>query len=149
MRSKMWPQLYEKLMIAKIETEKYKAELPIQEESYHVLTVFRRVRWSPKITLMKSSLLYGVGTWRLTDRYAKKTKAVEMDAIRRFFREYLEEQRYETNQSKITRNNTGRHWKKLLVWYEHVNQMNYERLSKQPGNQRKNVKEDSLRKVGR
>lgn len=34
-------------------------------------------------TLMKSSLLYGAETWRVTDKYMKKkTEAVEMDTMR-------------------------------------------------------------------
>ena len=36
--------------------------------------------------LIKSSLLYGSETWRLTENNKKRVEATEMDALRRFSR---------------------------------------------------------------
>jgi hypothetical protein len=36
--------------------------------------------------MMKSSLLYGSETWRLTDNNKRRVKATEMDALRRSWR---------------------------------------------------------------
>ena len=83
--------------------------------------------------LIKSSLLYGSKTWRLTENNKRRVEATEMDVLRR--------------SSKISRNNRIRNVtmrqqigleetiikeseQNQLTWYGHVQRMAEERLPK-------------------
>lgn len=95
--------------------------------------------------MVKSVPLYGAETWRLTDRYAKRLEAVEMDALRRSLHIF--------RMDKV-RNDDIKGWMGIegsisddisrtqLVWYRHVKRMEDTRLPKQtlewqPSNRRR------------
>ena len=96
-------------------------------------SVFFRILWSRDIreerklniyyALIKSSLLFGSETWRLTENNKRQFEAIEMDAPRRSsrisrkgrIRNVVIRQQIEQNQ---------------LTWYGHVQKMAEERLSK-------------------
>jgi hypothetical protein len=83
--------------------------------------------------LIKSSLLYGAETWRLTENNNRRVEATEMDALRRSSR---------ISRKERIRNLTIRQQNRLeeiiikeieqnqLTWYGHVRRMVEERLPK-------------------
>ncbi|XP_030760238.1 uncharacterized protein LOC115885465, partial [Sitophilus oryzae] len=46
-------------------------------------SIIKRIKFNIHETMIKSNLLYGAETWRITERYKKRIEAVEMDVIRR------------------------------------------------------------------
>jgi hypothetical protein len=83
--------------------------------------------------LIKSSLLYGSETWRLTENNKRRVEATEMDALRRSSRISRKERIInvtirqqigleETIVKEIERNQ--------LTWYGHIRRMAEGRLSK-------------------
>lgn len=85
-------------------------------------------------TIIKSTLLYGSETWRMTERQKRMLEATEMDALRRSARISRvdrirnEDIRQEMGlQDTIIRDIEG----KQLTWYGHVQRMTDHRLPKQ------------------
>lgn len=107
------------------------------------ISCLNSILWSKEITkkrkyniyesMIKSTLLYGAETWRLTERYKKKIEAVEMDAIRRSLRI----SRMDKIRNEIIKERMGIEGtiiddieRKQLTWYGHVNRMHEGRLPK-------------------
>ena len=84
-------------------------------------------------TLIKSSLLYGAETWRLTENNKRRVEATEMDVLRRSFRI----SRKERIRNVTIRKQTGLEEpiikeieQNQLTWYSHVQRMAEGRLPK-------------------
>lgn len=96
-------------------------------------------------TLVKSSLLYGAESWRITEANRRKLEAVEMDAFRRT----LGVSRRDRVPNEEIRQRIGIEGslttdieQKQLIWYGHVQRMNDDRIPKRvmqwiPQNRRK------------
>jgi hypothetical protein len=83
--------------------------------------------------LIKSSLLYGSKTWRLTENYKRRVKAKEMDALRRSSRISRKERiRNVTIRQQIGLEETviKETEQNQLTWYGHVQRMAEGRLAK-------------------
>ena len=81
--------------------------------------------------IIKSNLLFGAETWRLTENNKRKLLAVEMDAIRRSARtSRLDRVRNETIRDKMGRQKTivEEIESAQLKWYGHVRRMDNTRL---------------------
>lgn len=85
-------------------------------------------------TIVKSTLLYGAETWRITEKYKAKVEVIEMDAMRRSLRisrgdrvrnEVIKEQ---MNIEDTIRKDID---KKQLTWYGHVCRMPETRLPRE------------------
>lgn len=99
--------------------------------------ITRRRKLNIYNTIIKSSLLYGSETWRLTERTKKMIEATEMDALRRSAR---------ISRIDRVRNDDVRQLMKIedtvinvieqkqLIWYGHVQRMQDCRLPKQAMN---------------
>jgi len=82
---------------------------------------------------MKSSLLYGSETWRLTENNKRRVEATEMDALRRSFRMSRKDRiRNVTIRQQIGLDETviKETEQKELRWYGHVQRMAEGRLPK-------------------
>jgi hypothetical protein len=83
--------------------------------------------------LIKSSLLYGSETWRLTERNKRRVEATEMDALRRSsrisrklrIRNVIVRQQIGLEETIIKETEQNQ-----LTWYGHVQKMTEGRLSK-------------------
>ncbi|XP_018369959.1 PREDICTED: uncharacterized protein LOC108765651 [Trachymyrmex cornetzi] len=84
-------------------------------------------------TMIKSSLLYGVETWRVTERNRRKP-AVEIDAIRKALRisrrDWIRNEEIK-NRMGIEGTIAEAIEKRKLIWYGHINSMGKGRLLKQ------------------
>jgi hypothetical protein len=83
--------------------------------------------------LIKSSLLYGFETWRLTENNKRRVKAIEMDALRRSSRiSRNERMRNVTIRQQIGLEETivKEIEQNQLTWYSHVQRMAEGRLFK-------------------
>jgi len=83
--------------------------------------------------LIKSSLLYGAETWRLTENNKRRVEAAEMDALRRSSRISRKERiRNVTIRQQIGLEETiiKEIEQNQLTWYGHVQRMAVERLPK-------------------
>jgi hypothetical protein len=85
------------------------------------------------MTLIKSNLLYGSETWRLTENNTRRVEATEMDSMRRSSRI----SRKERIKNVIIRQQTGLEEtivkeieQNQLTWYGHVQRMAEGRLPK-------------------
>lgn len=96
-------------------------------------SITKRRKFNIYETMIKSNLLYGAETWRITERYKKRIEAVEMDAIRRSMG-ISRQQRIRNNTIKqqmgIEGTITQDIEKKQLIWYGHVERMNNTRWPK-------------------
>ncbi|KAL3289049.1 hypothetical protein HHI36_003492 [Cryptolaemus montrouzieri] len=81
-------------------------------------TVSKDKKFTIYDTMLKSILLYGSATWRITDRNRKKVEATEMDEIRSMI---ISRRMGLTNE--IVR--------RQLTWYGHVQRMDNYRVQKQ------------------
>jgi hypothetical protein len=73
--------------------------------------------------LIKSSLLYGSETWRLTENNNRRVEATEMDALKRFFRILRKDRiRNVTIRQQIVQEETiiKEIEQKQITWYGHV-----------------------------
>ena len=83
--------------------------------------------------MIKSSLLYGSETWRLTENYKRRVETIEMDALRRFSRISRKERirnvtiRQQTGLQKTLIKDIEQN---QLTWYDHVQRMAEGRLRK-------------------
>lgn len=109
-----------------------------------IITCLNSIFWSKEITkrrkfniyetMVKSTLLYGAETWRITEKYKAKVEAVEMDAMRRslcisrtsHIRNDTVKQQMGIEGSIVTDIDN-----KQLTWYGHVQRMPETRLPKQ------------------
>lgn len=108
-----------------------------------VIGALNGILWSKEITkkrkfniyeaMVKSTLLYGSETWRISDRHKKRVEAVEMDAIRRSMRI----SRRERIRNDIIKQRMGIEdaitqdiENKQLTWYGHVERMSNTRWPK-------------------
>jgi len=107
------------------------------------IACLNRILWSKDIrkerklniynALIKSSLLYGSETWRLTENNKRWVEATEMDALRRSsrisrkdrIRNVTIRQQIELEETIIKENEQNQ-----LTWYGHVQRMAEERLPK-------------------
>ena len=83
--------------------------------------------------LIKSSLLYGSETWRLTENNKRRVEATEMDALRRSSRISRKDRiRNVTIRQQIGLEETiiKEIEQNQLTWYGHVQRMTEERLAK-------------------
>lgn len=85
-------------------------------------------------TMVKSTLLHGAETWRITERYKRKIEAVEMDAMRRSLRisrrDHIRNDSIK-QQMGIEGSIVTDVEAKQLTWYGHVQRMPATRLPKQ------------------
>ena len=113
-------------------------------QARRVIRCINGILWSTEITknrkyniyetLVKSILLYGCETWRLTERNKRKLETTEMDAIRRAMRI----SRRDKIRNEDIRQQMGIEGtivndieQKQLIWYGHVQRMHNERIPKQ------------------
>lgn len=96
-------------------------------------TISKKRKYNIYNTMIKSILLYGAETWRLSEANKKKILATEMDAIRRSSRI----SRRDRVRNEVVRQNMGLHQtiideveQRQLIWYGHVQRMTDERLPK-------------------
>lgn len=71
---------------------------------------------------MKSRLLYGAKTWRMTERYKKRLDAIGMNSIRRTSR-ISKRDRIRNEKLKELMDLKAQFWqinKKQLTWYRHL-----------------------------
>jgi hypothetical protein len=88
-----------------------------------ILTLDVDINSSYEYTLIKSSLLYGAETWRLTENNKRRVEATEMDGLRRSCRISRKDRiRYLTIRQQIGLEETviKEIEKKQLTWCGHV-----------------------------
>ncbi|KAL3268560.1 hypothetical protein HHI36_007668 [Cryptolaemus montrouzieri] len=82
--------------------------------------------------MVKSSLLYGSETWRLTERFKSRLEAMEMDVLKRSSRTWRRE--HVTNEvmkrEMGVEDNITKDKERKLFWYGHVKRMADYRLAK-------------------
>ncbi|XP_012228171.2 uncharacterized protein [Linepithema humile] len=112
-------------------------------QARRIIGCINEILWSSEIskqrkynvynTSVKSSLLYGAETWRITEQNKRKLEAVEMDAIKRSLR-ISRKDRIQNEEVRRRMGIDGTLYDDIermqLIWYGHVQRMGEERLPK-------------------